>query len=101
MSSKKERNDVGSGPGEGIDFEDKINAAMDKIMKDPEERKQQFPKGNTNRKTESMKPETTNQRKNTIPKMSTVRRMDMTQRQSMIPANMTKKDMMSRRKRMS
>ena len=27
----------GSGPGENIDIEDKINAAMDKIMKDPEE----------------------------------------------------------------
>lgn len=37
MSSKKKRNDVGSGPGENIDIEDKINAAMDKIMKDPEE----------------------------------------------------------------
>ena len=43
MSSKKKRNDVGSGPGENIDIEDKINAAMDKIMKDPEEEKQ-FPK---------------------------------------------------------
>ena len=28
---------MGSGPGENIDIEDKINAAMDKIMKDPEE----------------------------------------------------------------
>lgn len=37
MSSKKKRNDVGSGPRENIDIEDKINAAMDKIMKDPEE----------------------------------------------------------------
>lgn len=37
MSSKKKRNDVGSGSGENIDIEDKINAAMDKIMKDPEE----------------------------------------------------------------
>ena len=37
MSSKQKRNDVGSGPGENIDIEDKINAAMDKIMKDPEE----------------------------------------------------------------
>lgn len=37
MSSKKKRNDVGSGPGENIDIEDKINAAMDKIMKDSEE----------------------------------------------------------------
>lgn len=37
MSSKKKRNDVGSGPGENIDIEDKINAVMDKIMKDPEE----------------------------------------------------------------
>ena len=38
MSSKKKRNDVVvPGPGENIDIEDKINAAMDKIMKDPEE----------------------------------------------------------------
>lgn len=44
MSSKKERNDVGSGPGEGIDFEDKINAAMDKIMKDPEGESNSFQK---------------------------------------------------------
>lgn len=44
MSNKKERNDVGSGPGEGIDFEDKINAAMDKIMKDPEGESNSFQK---------------------------------------------------------
>lgn len=42
MSSKKKRNDVGSGPGENIDIEDKINAAMDKIMKDPEEERNSF-----------------------------------------------------------
>ena len=54
MSSKKKRNHVGSGPGENIDIEDKINAAMDKLMKDPEEERNSS-KRKSNRQTESLK----------------------------------------------
>ena len=118
MSSKKKRNDVGSGPGENIDIEDKINAAMDKIMR----KRETVPKGNTNRTTESLKQKdtnqkkdmiqkntnrmkhmiqrrSTNQRKTMILKRSTAHRKNMTKIRNMLPGNMMKKDMMSRKKK--